>query len=252
MWGAFSPGERLYGQLLNSFPSAIVACGANAIRGLTGLGSAVIFVPFASLVWSAAMALAVSATLDVMGNAYLCWLNREIVEIPREYWRVVGALTLGILVGSLFVTLDDKVVRHLVGSVILLTVLILAFSSRFDIPHIPAGYYTAAGFVVGLISPVSGVPGPAVALMLTLQGKETEIAKLTPPVLLINALVRIVGLVAVGRFNPVTMKTALIMLPFGLIGVYGGQRVGRHMPFSQLKYLIVALVAASGLWMVAR
>jgi uncharacterized membrane protein YfcA len=231
---------------------AIVACGANAIRGLTGLGSAVIFVPFASLVWSAAMALAVSAALDVVGNAYLCWLNRDIVSIPREYWRVVGALTVGILVGSLFVTLNDKVVRHLVGAVILLMVVIIAFSSRFTIPEIPEGYYTAAGFVVGLISPVSGVPGPAVALMLTLQGKQTEIAKLTPPVLLINAMVRIIGLLAIGRFDAVTIKTSMIMLPFGLLGVYGGQRVGRRMPFDQLKYLIVGLVAISGLWMVSR
>lgn len=231
---------------------AVVACGANAIRGLTGLGSAVIFVPFASLVWSAAMALAVSAALDVMGNAYLCWLNREIVSIPREYWRVVGALTAGILAGSLFVTLNDKTVRHLVGAVILLMVVIIAFSSKFSIPEIPDKYYTVAGFIVGLISPVSGVPGPAVALMLTLQGKQTEIAKLTPPVLLINALVRIVGLLAIGRFDAVTIKTSMIMLPFGLLGVYGGQRVGRNMPFSQLKYLIVGLVAASGLWMVAR
>jgi uncharacterized membrane protein YfcA len=234
------------------FLLALAACGANAIRGLTGLGSAVVFVPLASLVWSAAMALAVSAVLDVLGNAYLCWLNREIVEIPRDYWRVVGALTLGILIGSLFVTLNDKVVRHLMGAVILLTVVIIAISSRFSIPTLKPGYSTAAGFLVGLISPVSGVPGPAVALMLTLQGKQTEIARLTPPVLLINAIVRIIGLAALGRFDSGTMKAALIMIPFGLIGVYGGQRVGRNMPFHQLKYLIVGLVTASGLWMVAR
>jgi hypothetical protein len=234
------------------FLLALAACGANAIRGLTGLGSAVVFVPLASLVWSAAMALAVSAVLDVLGNAYLCWLNREIVEIPRDYWRVVGALTLGILIGSLFVTLNDKVVRHLMGAVILLTVVIIAISSRFSIPTLKPGYSTAAGFLVGLISPVSGVPGPAVALMLTLQGKQTEIARLTPPVLLINAIVRIIGLAALGRFDSGTMKAALIMIPFGLIGVYGGQRVGRNMPFYQLKYLIVGLVTASGLWMVAR
>jgi uncharacterized protein len=237
---------------LTLFLLALAACGANAIRGLTGLGSAVVFVPLASLVWSAAMALAVSAVLDVLGNAYLCWLNREIVEVPRDYWRVVGALTVGILIGSLFVTLNDKVVRHLMGAVILLTVVIIAVSSRFSMPTLKPRYATAAGFVVGLISPVSGVPGPAVALMLTLQGKQTEIARLTPPILLINAIVRIIGLAALGRFESGTMKAALIMIPFGLIGVYGGQRVGRNMPFHQLKYLIVGLVTASGLWMVAR
>jgi uncharacterized protein len=231
---------------------ALAACGANAVRGLTGLGSAVVFVPLASLVWSAAIALAVSAVLDVVGNAYLCWLNREIVRIPRDYWRVVGALTVGILIGSLFVTFNDKVVRHLMGAVILLTVVIIAVSSRFSMPALPSRYATAAGFLVGLISPVSGVPGPAVALMLTLQRKQTEIAKLTPPVLLINAIVRIIGLAALGRFDSGTMKAALIMIPFGLIGVYGGQRVGRNMPFHQLKYLIVGLVTVSGLWMLAR
>jgi len=231
---------------------ALAACGANAVRGLTGLGSAVVFVPLASLVWSAAMALAVSAVLDVLGNAYLCWLNREIVQIPRDYWRVVGALTVGILIGSLFVTLNDRVVRHLMGAVILLTVVIIAVSSRFSMPTLPPAYATAAGFLVGLISPVSGVPGPAVALMLTIQGRQTEIARLTPPVLLINAFVRIIGLAALGRFDSGTMKAAIIMIPFGLIGVYGGQRVGRNMPFHQLKYLIVGLVTASGLWMVVR
>jgi uncharacterized membrane protein YfcA len=138
------------------------------------------------------------------------------------------------------------------GAVILLTVVIIAVSSRFSLPTLPPGHATAAGFLVGLISPVSGVPGPAVALMLTLQRKQTEIAKLTPPVLLINAIVRIIGLAALGRFDSGTMKAALIMIPFGLIGVYGGQRVGRNMPFHQLKYLIVGLVTVSGLWMLAR
>ena len=240
------------GSPITLFLLTLAACGANAVRGLTGLGSAVVFVPLASLMWSAAMALAVSAGLDVVGNAYLCWLNRETVEIPRDYWRVVGALTLGILIGSLFVTLNDKVVRHLVGAVILLTVAIIAVSSRFSLPTLRPRYATVAGFLTGLISPVSGVPGPAVALMLTLQGKQTQIAKLTPPVLLINAIVRIIGLAALGRFDWSTIKAALIMIPFGLVGVYGGQRVGRNLPFHQLKYLIVGLVTASGLWMVAR
>jgi uncharacterized membrane protein YfcA len=231
---------------------ALAASVGNAVRGMTGLGSAVVFVPLASLMWSAAMALAVSATLDVVGNAYLCWLNRDTVEIPRDYWRVVTSLTLGILVGSLFITLNDKVVRHLVGAVILLTVVIIAASSRFSMPTLAPRYATVAGFLAGLVSPVSGVPGPAVALMLTLQGKQSQIASLTPPFLLINAIVRIIGLVALGRFDWGTIKAALIMIPFGLIGVHGGQRMGRNLPFHHLKYLIVGLVTASGLWMVAR
>jgi len=231
---------------------SVVAFFANAIRGLTGLGSAVIFVPFASMVWTAAMALAVSAVLDLAGNGYLCWLNRDIIDIPRAYWRVVASLTVGILVGSLFVTLNDKLVRHLTGSVILLTLVVIVFISRRALPAIPTGYFTAVGFVVGLVSPVSGVPGPFVALMLTLQGKQSDIAKLTPPVLLINAIVRIIGLVAVSRFDASTLHSALIMVPFGLIGVYGGQRVGRNMSFDKLRYIIVALVAVSGIYMVAR
>ncbi|HWE50069.1 MAG TPA: sulfite exporter TauE/SafE family protein [Bryobacteraceae bacterium] len=231
---------------------AVVAIFANAIRGLTGLGSAVIFVPFASMVWTAAMALAVSAVLDLVGNGYLCWLNRDIIDIPRAYWRVVGALTAGILVGSLFVTLNDKVVRHLTGSVILLTLVVIVFFSRRTLPTIPGGYFTAVGFLVGVISPVSGVPGPFVALMLTIQGKQSEITRLTPPVLLINAIVRIIGLIAVSRFDGLTLRSALIMVPFGLLGVYAGQRVGRNMPFNQLRYIIVGLVAVSGLLMVVR
>jgi uncharacterized protein len=239
------------GSPLTLFLLALAACGGNAVRGLTGLGSAVVFVPLASLVWSAAMALAVSAVLDVVGNTYLCWLNREALEIPRDEWRVAGALTVGILIGSLFITLNDRVVRHLTGAVILLTVVIIAVTSRFSMPTLAPRHATVAGFLAGLISPVNGVPGPAVALMLTLQGKQTQIAKLTPPFLLINAIVRIIGLVALGRFDQGTVKAALVMIPFGLLGVYGGQRVGRNLPFHQLKYLIVGLVTASGLWMVA-
>jgi uncharacterized membrane protein YfcA len=239
----------------SSLSLALLACAAfvaNAIRGLTGLGSAVVFVPFASLVWTAAMALAVSAVLDVVGNAYLCWLNRETVEVPRSYWRVVAALTVGILIGSSFVSLDDTFVRRLTGSVILATIVIIVVLSRRTLPRLPEKYSTVIGFVVGLISPVSGVPGPAVALMLTLQGKQHEIAKLTPPFLLINAIVRIVGLIALGRFDAKTMTAAAVMVPFGLLGVYGGQRFGRNMPFRQLQYLILAVVAVSGIWMVAR
>jgi uncharacterized membrane protein YfcA len=231
---------------------AAVAVVANGIRGLTGLGSAVIFVPFASLVWSAALALAVSAVLDLVGNSYLCWLNRDIVEVPRSYWSVVAALTVGILIGSLFITLDDKIVRRLTGSVILVTLVILAFLSKMNLPKLPEKYSTPIGFVVGLISPVSGVPGPAVALMLTLQGKQHEIAKLTPPFLLINAIARIIGLAMLGRFTAGTTTAALIMVPFGMMGVYAGQRFGRNMPFEQLKYVIIFVVALSGMYMVVR
>lgn len=231
---------------------AATALAANLIRGLTGLGSAVVFVPVASLVWTAAMALAVSAVLDLVGNAWLCWLNRETVHIPRSWWRVLAALAAGILVGSLFVTLDDRIVRRLTGVVILVTVAAIGLLSRVTLPTLPKKFETGVGFLVGLISPVSGVPGPAVALMLAMQGKQTEIARLTPPFLLVNAIVRIIGLAALNKFSPVTLNAAAFMIPFGLIGVYGGQRLGRGMPFHQLKYVIIGIVAVSGVWMVAR
>lgn len=237
---------------MNMFLLACAAFAANAIRGLTGLGSAVVFVPIASMAWTAAMALAVSAVLDLVGNAYLCWLNRDIIEVPRSYWQVLVALTIGILIGSSFVSLDDKVVRRLTGSVILVTIVIIGIMSRRTLPRLPEKYSTLIGFIVGLISPVSGVPGPAVALMLTLQGKSHEIMKLTPPFLLINAIVRIIGLIIVGRFDRGTLIAAVAMVPFGLLGVYGGNRFGRNMPFHQLRYVILAVVAMSGVWMVAR
>jgi uncharacterized membrane protein YfcA len=231
---------------------AFAALAANALRGLTGLGAAVIFVPVASMAWSVAMALAVSAVLDLVGNSYLCWLNRATMKIPRAWWRVVCALTLGILIGSFFLTLDDKLVRRITGSVILLTLVIMVVLARSSLPTLPERFSTAVGFLAGLISPVSGVPGPAVALMLTLQGKHREIPKLTPPFLLINAIVRVIGLAALGRFDSGTMKAAIVLVPFGLMGVYGGQRFGRNIPFHQLRYLIVGVVAVSGVWMVAR
>jgi uncharacterized membrane protein YfcA len=237
---------------MTTFLLALAAFAANAIRGLTGLGSAVLFVPLASMVWTAAMSLAVSAVLDFVGNAYLCWLNKDTVSIPRSYWNVIGAVTLGILIGSFFITLNDKLVRHLTGSVILLTVVVVILLSRLTLPTLPDKYAIPAGFIVGLISPVSGVPGPAVALMLTLQGKQNEIARLTPPFLLINATVRIVGLAVVGRLDSHILSAAAIMVPFGLAGVFSGQRFGRNIPFHQLRYLILSLVAVSGVWMIAR
>jgi uncharacterized membrane protein YfcA len=174
------------------------------------------------------------------------------MEIPRAWWRVLAALTVGILIGSFFVTLDDKVVRRLTGSVILLTLVIIGVLAKYSLPTLPEKFSMPMGFVVGLISPVSGVPGPAVALMLTLQGKHKEIAKLAPPFLLINAIVRIAGLAALRRFDEGTMKAALVMIPFGLMGVYAGQRFGRNLPFRHLRYLIIGVVAFSGVWMVAR
>jgi uncharacterized membrane protein YfcA len=236
----------------NMFLLAFAAFAANAIRGLTGLGSAVVFVPVASLAWTAAMALAVSAVLDLVGNSYLCWLNRDIIHVPRSYWFVLVMLTVGILIGSSFVSLDDKFVRRLTGSVILATIGIIAILSRRTLPRLPEKYTPLIGFIVGLISPVSGVPGPAVALMLALQGKSEEIVRLTPPFLLINAIVRIVGLIAIGRFDKTTLIAAAAMVPFGLLGVYGGNKFGRNMPFRQLRYVILTVVAASGIWMVAR
>ena len=228
------------------------AFAANAIRGLTGLGSAVVFVPLASLAWAAAMALAVSAVLDLVGNSYLCWLNRDIIHMPRSYWRVLVALALGILLGSSFVSLNDKLVRRVTGSVILVTIGIIGILSRRSLPQLPEKYSAPIGFIVGLISQVSGVPGPAVALMLTLQGKSQDIVKLTPPLLLINAIFRIIGLALVGRFDRTTLFAAAAMIPFALIGVYGGRRFGRNMPFHQLRYVILTVVAASGIYMVAR
>lgn len=237
---------------MNFILLAAAAFASNAIRGLTGLGSAVIFVPFASLTWTAAMALAVSAVLDLCGNSYLCWLNRRSMELPTTWWRDVGALTVGILLGSSFISLNDKLVRRLTGSLILLTIGILALLSKRSLPRVPEKYSTVVGFLVGIVSAVSGVPGPAVALMLVLQGKQKEIVRLTPPFLLVNSIVRIVGLAAVGRFSLTTASAAAAMVPFALVGVWGGQRFGQNLPFRQLKYLIIGVVAVSGVWMVAR
>jgi uncharacterized protein len=142
---------------------AIAAAVAGLVRGLSGFGSAMIFVPIAGALTSPSTAVVLLFVTDE-----LLTLPMVVAATKRCSWREVLLLAAGaactVPVGVwLLVVLDPTLMRWVISSLILVLVAVLASGWRWRRP--PSQVSTVAvGGASGLTGGMTGLGGPPVIL----------------------------------------------------------------------------------------
>jgi len=203
---------------------AAAALVAGIVRGFSGFGAAMIFMPVAGALWDPRAAVVMILVFDNI--AALPLVRRA---LPLCAWRDVLPMAAGAAIGlpigaRLLAVADPHVLRWAIGALILATVVAMALRLR---PRLPESRAAAAGVgaASGLAGGSTGLSGPPVVLF-WLSG-DAEVRRVRANILVFFALSGALGIAALGANGLLTgerVAAGAALLPVYAIGMYIGAR----------------------------
>lgn len=237
-----SPGDLLW--------LGATAVLAGLVRGFSGFGTALVYVPLASLVLPPLQVIVTMTVMDLIGPLPL--VPRALRDgRPRQAVVMAAAAALALLPGlQALDRLPGEGFRWLVAGLCLLTVALMASGWRWR-GRMGAPRLLGVGALSGFLGGVSGLPGPPVILAFMAQPLPAATIRATILLYLVfwDALFGAV-LFATGRLSagPLILGAALIA-PYLAANVAGARlfRPGRERAWRAVAYAVIAGAATLAL-----
>jgi hypothetical protein len=227
--------------------AAAMAALAGLVRGYTGFGAAMVFVPVASLLYGPPVAVALIFLMDLLPTVPL--VARA---LPRSDWRgivwLAAGASLAIPVGVWGLTeLPAGAVRWVIALSILAAV--AALSSGWRYVHRPsAGLSLAVGGASGLLGGVASLYGPPVVLFwLSGQDPAPRIRANIMTYFGVTTIVSGASLGAAGLLTLPVLLQAVVLTPIYAGAIWFGSHAFRAFPERVFRPLALALCAGSAL-----
>ncbi|WP_170782654.1 sulfite exporter TauE/SafE family protein [Ruegeria lacuscaerulensis] len=232
---------------------SIILCAAflsGIVRGFSGFGTALIFLPIATPFLGPFGALIGLTIMDIFGP--LPNLRRAWREVDRgDLIRLVAGCALILPLGLWILTqVDVNVFRYAVSllSIAMLAVLILGLRYHGYVSRtMVVGIGCAAGFLGG----VAGLPGPAVILFYMSRPLQVTVIRATILLFLFAFDFLLLGyLTGMGRVTGMAALLGLLLAVPNLIGNWLGGKLFRpehERLYRAAAYLVIAVAALSGL-----
>ncbi|RLK11043.1 TSUP family transporter [Ruegeria conchae] len=220
------------------------------VRGFSGFGTALIFLPIASPYLGPFGAIIALTVMDIFGpipNLRRAW---SVVD-KGDLARLLLGCALVLPVGLWLLTLTQpEVFRYLVSVISLSMLVVLIFGLRYR-GTVRRRMVVAIGGVAGLLGGVAGIPGPAVILFYMSRSLPVEIIRATILLFLFVFDLLILGyLGGMGRLSMASIGLGLALAIPNIAGNWLGGwmfRPEHERPYRAAAYLVIATAALSGL-----
>lgn len=229
---------------------ACVAVLAGLVRGFSGFGTALVYVPLASLSLPPIWVLVTLTIMDLIGplpNVPRAWRD----GMPRQVAVIAAVAAIALLPGLwLLDRMSGDGFRWLVSGLCLLTVGLMASGWRWSGRMTPA-VTIGVGAVSGVLGGVSGLPGPPVILtyMSTPLAAAVIRANILMYLVLWDAIFAGV-LWAQGRLEPAPLMLGVALIAPYLAANVAGARLfhpAREAAYRAAAYVIIAAAALAAL-----
>jgi uncharacterized membrane protein YfcA len=225
---------------------------AGAMNALAGGGS---FVSLPAMIAAGVPSVEANASGTValfpgqVTSAWAYWDGmRPVCGVRREHLLAVSVV--GGLIGSvLLLSTPSRAFDFILPWLMLIATVALAFGRQAGLilrryVHIGAGVMLAGQFLLGIYG---GYYGGAIGLMMmglwALMG-ETDVKSLNPPRIMLASAANVAAVATFIIAGAVHWPQTLIMLIAGVIGGYGGARLGRVLPGPVIRALTIICAAA--------
>lgn len=219
---------------------------AAVVQVLSGFGFALLSVPLMTLAVDAKEAVVISTLMGAGVSSWQAWHGRAYTDRPVAKRMVIGAylgMPLGLLV---YLTVDDHVLRLLLGIAVLVAVVLLAI--RLDLRHVGSGLDTGAGFLSGVLNTSLSTNGPPLVFVLQARHLAPDAFRATiNTVFACSNLLGVTLFVASGKVTGEGVLAAAIALPALLVGQLAGYPLRRHVHGERFRVLVLLLLTAAAL-----
>lgn len=223
---------------------------AGLVRGFSGFGTAMVYMPFAGAVLPPVWAVVTVIIFDTIGP--LPNVPRAIRDsTPRDVVRLIAGASVTLPLGLfLLYHIDPQIFRWAISAVSLILLALLITGWRYD-GALSRPMVYGAGAAGGLLGGFGGMAGPPV-IMLYLSGRkavQTVRANILLYLVGVDFVIFLVMAISGGMGAVPVMIGAILALPYLLGNVLGAAifKPGREKSYRALAYALIAGAAISNL-----
>jgi len=226
---------------------------AALVRGFSGFGSGLVYLPLAAQVLSPFQALTTIVIFDLIGPLPIVRRASRECE-TADLFRLISGLVVALPLGLLTLTLvEPEVFRYTVSFVALFLLGCLISGLRYHGQLNPPMIY-GTGAMSGFLQGVAGLPGPPVILLYMASTRPIKVIRANAFLFLFTTDVVLLPMLAIfGRLDSSAIALGIFLIIPNLIGGLVGARLFRpeyEGTYRTIAYLIIAASAISSfpLW----
>jgi uncharacterized protein len=218
---------------------------AASIQVVSGFGFALLSVPLMTLAIPTKDAVVVSTILGLFITVWQSYHLRADTVRPLAKRCLIGAY-LGMPLGLvLFLSLDDEVLRLMLGCSVLGAVVLLLL--RYPDADVPVAFDYGAGFVSGVLNTSLSTNGPPLAFAMSARQLPPEQFRATiNTVFAFSAIASLTMFVLAGKVTRDGVVTAAIAMPAMFLGQLAGMPLRRYVHGERFRWLTIGLMLMAG------
>jgi uncharacterized protein len=213
---------------------------------VAGFGFALLSVPLMTLAIEPKLAVVVSTLTGVFVTTWQAVKERAETDKVLVRRMTIGAyvgMPLGLLV---YVSVDDNVLRFLLGLAVLVAAVMLAF--RVNLHHVGPRLDYGSGFISGVLATSLSTNGPP--LVFVLQARQLSAVRFRATISTVFALSNVGGLalfIASGKITRDGIVAVLVTVPALLVGQLLGFPIRKHIHGERFRWLVLLLLVGAAI-----
>ena len=223
------------------------ALAAFFIKGLCGFANTLVFQSILSFSVNNASISPIELVLGFPGNAILTWQNRKNLD-PKVFLPLTALMLAGNIPGALMLkNMDGRIVKVIFGAAIIFIALDMLLGQGRERCE-PKKWMTASvGIAAGVLSGLFGVGALLAAYVSRVTDTGSEFKANVSAVFLAENVFRVFLYTMLGMITVDVLKTALLLMPAMLAGLFAGIAVSRKIDDKAIKKLVLLLLMFSGI-----
>ncbi|MBD3679619.1 MAG: sulfite exporter TauE/SafE family protein [Rhodobacteraceae bacterium] len=223
---------------------------AALVRGFSGFGSGLVYLPLAAQVLTPFQALTTIVIFDLIGPLPIVRRASRDCELP-DLFRLVAGLVVALPLGLFTLTLlPPEAFRFAVSFVALFLLVCLGLGLRYGGTLAPPLIY-GTGAMSGFLQGVAGLPGPPVILLYMASTRPVQVIRANTLLFLFTTDVVLLPALAIfGRLDGSAIALGMFLILPNLLGGLVGAKLFRpehERTYRVIAYSIIAASAISGL-----
>lgn len=231
----------------------IAAVVSYFIKGLCGFANTLIFTSILSFGAANANISPIDLLLGCPANLILTWKNRKSLD-PKVYLPLAALVLAGSIPGAFLLKNVDVRAIKLVFGIVVIVLGAEMLSREYSRKKASASRLALViiGVTAGILCGLFGVGALLAAYVNRVTEDGSSFKANISAVFIVDNLFRMILYSALGLLTPDTVRFALLLIPFALVGLFAGMKCSNHMDERIVRKFTSVLLILSGISLILK